>query len=78
MTIIDEMRRVRIANIAIFDLVSSIIGMVLLSMWLRTKYFKTTNIYLVVIIGILLTIPVGIVVHKIFGIKTTINNWIFG
>lgn len=62
---IKELRRYKIGGLAIFDLVFAIVGMVLLAGWLGYKEYRVQ--------AALLAIPVGIVVHKLLGVKTALN-----
>jgi uncharacterized membrane protein YqjE len=63
--IIKELRKYRIGGLAIFDLVFAIIGMVLLAGWLGYKEYRWY--------AGLAAVPIGIIVHRLFGIKTTLN-----
>jgi hypothetical protein len=64
-TTITELRKYRIDNIALFDLIGSFLIGVLLS-W----YFNNKKI-------ILLIIPLGIITHIIFGVNSTLNQKLF-
>lgn len=68
-----EIRKYRIAGIALFDLVLGVIGTILLFVMLQKWHFPHMNVWYFVIAGILLTIPIGIVFHIIFGVNTTLN-----
>lgn len=61
---LDYLRSFRICEIALFDLILAFAGMIYLSYLL---HFDTT-------LAIALTIPLGIAVHWIFGISTTLNR----
>lgn len=76
MTLIDRLRQFRILNIAVFDLVTSFIGILLLSLILRSLFFPTYSKQKTILIAILLTLPIGIVTHYMFGIKTVLNTYI--
>jgi len=69
-----EIRKYRFFGIAIFDLVSSFIGVILIFLLLWRVYFKNLNPLNFVIAAIILTIPIGIFSHVIFGVNTTLNN----
>jgi len=66
MSIIEKLRKPRILGIAIFDLVMSFIMMGIIFAILGLPVY----------IGLLLTIPVGIFAHWIFGIDTTLNYYL--
>lgn len=61
---LDYLRSFRICEIALFDLILAFVGMIYLSYLL---HFDTT-------LAIALTIPLGIAVHWMFGIPTTLNR----
>lgn len=60
---IKELRSWRIGGLAIFDIVAAIIGMIMISSYIGISKEKAA----------LLAIPIGILVHYIFGIDTTLN-----
>jgi len=59
---------IRFLNIAIVDLVFTIIGALLIS------YFTNTNFFIIFIILMLM----AIILHRLFCVNTTINKLIFG
>ena len=68
-----EIRKYRIFNIAIFDLVTSLVATILIFAVAKKKYFDDMNMIPFIIAGILVSIPLGIFVHVIFGINTQLN-----
>ena len=70
---IQELRKYRILGLSIFDLTSSIIGMIILFLILWKWHFKKLKYSNFVIAASLLAIPFGIVIHIIFGVNTTLN-----
>ena len=60
---IKELRSWRIGGLAIFDIVAAIVGMILIADYLKISKFNAA----------LLAVPIGVVVHALFGIKTTLN-----
>jgi hypothetical protein len=60
-------------SLSIFDIVSAVIGMILLFLVIWKLYFTQLNIWNFIIAAIILSIPVGIVFHVIFGINSTLN-----
>lgn len=68
-----EIRRHKIFGLAIFDLVLGIIGMVILFLILWRWHFPKLNPINFIIAAILLTIPVGILFHILFGTNTALN-----
>ena len=72
---LEELRSYRVlGGIALFDLVFSFIGIICLFIFFRNKWFKNKPLINFVIAGILLTIPIGIVFHVIFGVNTHLNR----
>lgn len=69
-----SIRKYKIFGLAIFDLVLSLIGMIIFFMIMWKWHFPDLNPLNFVIVAILLTIPVGIVFHVTFGINTTLNK----
>lgn len=59
---------IRIGNIAIVDVIFTVIGAYLLS-----KFFDTD--FIVTLIAVFL---LGIILHHMFCVETTINKWLFG
>ena len=68
-----EIRKYNLFSLSIFDIVSAVIGMILLFLVIWKLYFNQLNIWNFIIAAIILTIPVGIVFHIIFGINSTLN-----
>ena len=66
-------RKYKLFSLSIFDIVSAVIGMILLFLVIWKLYFNQLNIWNFIIAAIILTIPVGIVFHIIFGINSTLN-----
>ncbi len=58
----------RIANIAVVDVLVTVIGAFLISKLFKWKFLKT----------LLVLFIIGILAHKVFCVKTTVNNAIFG
>lgn len=73
MTSISNLRKYRIFGIAIFDLVTSMIGLVIVFLIFKHFHYPTLNILPFIIAGILLAIPLGIMFHILFGINSTLN-----
>lgn len=70
---IKELRSHRLFGIALFDLILAFIGTVIILLIARYKWFPSLSIYNFIIAGILLTIPLGIFFHVIFGVNTQLN-----
>ena len=60
----------RIFNIAVFDLLCILIGGILIHYNIGYKYISLMNIYILLFI-------LGIIMHKLFNVNTTINKLIF-
>lgn len=77
MSTLQQLRSHRIFGLAIFDIVSSIIGLVAIFLLSRYFYWTRKGVQLdwkpFVIAGILLAIPIGIFFHVIFGTNTSLN-----
>lgn len=68
------LRKYKIFGLAAFDLITSIFGMILLFLLMKKWHFSKINSqWSFIIAAILLTIPVGIVTHVIFGVNTALN-----
>ena len=74
MNIIDFLRQFRIFEYAIFDLFVSFLGIYLLSP-LLSKLFKKINIDIPKINWLFLTLPLGIIIHFIFGSMTPMTKY---
>lgn len=74
MVSISELRKPRIFGIAIFDLVSSIIGTIIIFVIAWRYHFREKSVLPFILAGILLSVPIGIVFHVIFGTNTTLNH----
>jgi hypothetical protein len=75
-TILTTLRVPRIKGISIFDLVTAFLGMVLLALFIHKLGITTYSKFELVVIAILLTIPLGIIVHYVLGIHTVINSYL--
>tara|TARA_B100002051_G_C16241078_1_gene394972 strand:- start:47 stop:295 length:249 start_codon:yes stop_codon:yes gene_type:complete len=70
---INELRKYKIFGMAIFDLVVSMIGMIIIFILLKKWHFKELSTLNFIIAAIILTIPFGIIVHILFGVNTGLN-----
>lgn len=70
---LQDIRSHRVFNIAIFDLVLSVVGTVIVFLFAWWKWFPKLHWWKFVIAGVLLTIPLGIFFHVIFGVNTQLN-----
>lgn len=68
------LRSFRIFGIALFDLVLSMVVMILIFLYMAPS--PPLNQINFIVAAILLTIPLGIVVHVLFGINTTLNYYL--
>lgn len=66
-------RKYRIFGLAIFDLVTAMIGLTLLFLLARWKHFPKLSVWPFVAAGVLLAIPLGMVFHILFGVNTKLN-----
>lgn len=67
------LRSFRIFGIALFDLVLSMLIMILIFIYKAPSPLNQINF---IVAAIILTIPLGIVVHVLFGINTTLNYYL--
>jgi len=70
---ITQLRSHRINGIALFDLLGSIVIMVVIFLWRWKTSYPNRDWRPFVVYGLLTAIPVGIVFHVIFGIDTKLN-----
>lgn len=68
-----SIRQYRVFNIAIFDLILSFIGMIIIFLIAKNKYYKELNTQNFVLASLFVTIPISILFHVIFGINTQLN-----
>ena len=73
---IQSLRSHRLFGIALFDLISSMIGMIIIFLIFRQIHFKNLSVYPFIVAGLLLAIPFGIIVHIMFGTDTTLNYFL--
>jgi hypothetical protein len=79
---LDKLRSFKVTplNIALFDLSLALFGTALLFVLVGFSYNKIShntekaNYWILFFLGFFLAIPIGIVVHKIFGINTALNH----
>ena len=67
------LRSFRIYNIAMFDVIVSIIGLIIICLISRDRYWPRKDWKPFVGIAIFYAIPIGIVTHIIFGVNTQLN-----
>ena len=73
MSMIEYLRSYKVLQIALFDVSATILGAYLL--WFALVRFTKIKIpFLFVMIGMFL---LGIVAHRIFGIRTTVDKFLF-
>ena len=60
---ITALRSVRVHKIALFDLVSSVVGCEIVFRWLGAPRYT----------GAVMSIPIGIATHRLLGIKTQLS-----
>ena len=71
---VQKLRETRLLGVALFDLVLAMIGMILLFILAWYYHFRNMAIWPFIIMAIILTVPIGIFFHVIFGIDTSINR----
>ena len=65
-SVIDELRSYRVAKIALFDLLLSFIILAYISTLFGYSYW----------LGIIMTLPISIIAHLLFGIDTQLNYYL--
>lgn len=73
---IEYLRSFRVAGYAVFDLFFAFAGINLVSPWLSRQFLKL-GINIPKLSWIFFTIPIGIFVHKLFGVNTLLNENFF-
>ena len=70
---IATLREHRISGIAIFDLVGSFALIIIIALILRNKYWPNLKSSDFILAAIIITLPISIFAHMLFGINTTLN-----
>lgn len=73
---IATLRSYRIYGIALFDVIASVIGMLIIMYFVHDHYYPELPLTNFMITGIVLTIPIGIAFHLLFGVNTTLNYYL--
>lgn len=68
-----KIRSYRIFGLAIFDLVSALLGTILIVLWAKKKHFPDLPVQPFLWTALIVTIPLGVVTHILFGTNTTLN-----
>lgn len=61
-------------KMALFDLITSFVFIILIVEASRRKHFKSLNPLTFLIASLAITIPLSIFVHIVFGVKTALNT----
>ena len=70
---IQNIRKHKIFGLAIFDLLTSFILMIVVFIMAWKTHFQKLKFFNFIIAAIILTIPVAITIHILFGINTKLN-----
>ena len=73
---ISNLRSYRVYNIAMFDIVMSIIGVILIIAFSQKYYRGNYNWRSSMYAGAICAIPLGILFHTLTGTKTTLNYYL--
>lgn len=68
-----DINKYRIFGLRLFDLILSLVIMVIIFLMVWKYHYPQLNYWNFVIAAVLLTIPLGIVFHVIFGVNTELN-----
>lgn len=71
--IITNLRSYRILGLALFDVVTAILGTVTLFVVAKLIWFPSLSTSTFVLAGVITAIPLGVVAHALLGINTTLN-----
>lgn len=70
---IKSLRSHKIFGLSIFDILLGMVGLVAVFLICWKVYFSNLNPCNFILAGIILTIPLGIIIHIFFGTDTTLN-----
>ena len=70
---IQSLRSHKIFGLAIFDLVTAVVGMIILFLIAWRVHYPKLDWWKFVLVAIVVTIPFGIVFHVLFGVNTQLN-----
>lgn len=70
---VEKLRKHKFFGLAIFDLVTSFIGVIILFLIAWKTYFQYLNIWKFIMAAIIVTIPISITFHILFGLNTQLN-----
>ena len=70
---LQDLRSHKIFGLAIFDLVTALIGTIILFIIAWKVHFHKLDWWKFLIAAVILTIPIGIVFHVLFGTNTKLN-----
>ncbi len=73
MTITELRKEYRIFDIAMVDLVLTVIGMIIMFKIVHNKYYPNLEVKNFIVAGILLALPISIFAHAVFGVDTQLN-----
>jgi hypothetical protein len=73
---ITKLRSHRIFNIAMFDVIMSIIGIIIIIAYAQKHYRGSYNWKSSIIGGAICAIPLGIFIHSLAGTKTMLNYYL--
>lgn len=70
---ISQLRSYRVYDIAMFDMVASMVGLAIILVVCQKKYFRNLDKNRFIVAGIVLAIPLGVFFHILFGVNTQLN-----
>jgi len=73
MAFLEQLRKPKVFGMAIFDLVTAFFGMVIIFYLAWKHHFSTLSFWPFGLSAVLLTLPVGIFIHVLFGVNTSLN-----
>ena len=68
-----SIRSYKIFGLSAIDLVLSLIGMIIVFFIAHKVFFNNLDLWKFILAAVLLTIPLGILFHAVFGVNTTLN-----
>lgn len=74
MSTLQTLRSVRVSGVAAFDLVSSIIGTIVIFLVAKRAWYPDLQTTPFIIGGAVLAVPIGVVAHVLTGTDTILNH----
>jgi hypothetical protein len=73
---IQQLRQHKIVGLAIFDLVLSFLGIISIFLISWKLHYRHLNVWNFILAGIILTIPISITFHTLFGVNSQLDYFL--